>query len=160
MAKAGKKKSARLPKWNDCNLVELKDESSLAACLWHFAIRDRQLSQKARTLHGEDAPMPSMQVEQAWRQFFSKRLNLTWLASEHLYLRVLHLPACEDHDEIKQILEFQLEKNQSSSRSSNRLVLRAASMPGSQSANCPTSPGRVTCHRIPSEQARYLGLPD
>jgi hypothetical protein len=110
MAKAGKKKSARLPKWNDCNLVELKDESSLAACLWHFAIRDRQLSQKARTLHGEDAPMPSMQVEQAWRQFFSKRLNLTWLANEHLYLRVLHLPACEDHDEIKQILEFQLEK--------------------------------------------------
>ena len=107
MATGKKKKKPKLQKWNDCNLIQFRESE---ARLWHFAVSEKQVTQKSQLTHSESTPLPQAQVEQAWRQFFKKRLNLSWIPSEHLYLRVIDMPACEDREETRQMLEFQLEK--------------------------------------------------
>ena len=107
MATGKKKKKPKLQKWNDCNLIQFRESE---ARLWHFAVSEKQVTQKSQLTHSESTPLPQTQVEQAWRQFFKKRLNLSWIPSEHLYLRVIDMPACEDREETRQMLEFQLEK--------------------------------------------------
>ncbi len=107
MVTGKKKKKPKLQKWNDCNLIQFRESE---ARLWHFAVSEKQVTQKSQLTHSESTPLPQAQVEQAWRQFFKKRLNLSWIPSEHLYLRVIDMPACEDREETRQMLEFQLEK--------------------------------------------------
>ena len=102
-----KKKKQRKQKWNDCNVIQVFPDLKR---LWHFNVTDKQVSQKAKLNHTEETPIPPKQVEQTWRQFLQKRLNIAWLPAEHLFLRVVHLPKGEDLDETRQMLEFQLEK--------------------------------------------------
>ena len=107
MGTTAKKKKKRNQKWNDCNVVQVFPDLKR---LWHFNVTDKQVAQKAKLNHTEEKPIPPKQVEQTWRQFLQKRLNITWLPAEHVFLRIVHLPKGEDLDETRQMLEFQLEK--------------------------------------------------
>lgn len=107
MGTPAKKKKTRKQKWNDCNVIQVFPDLKR---LWHFNVTDKQVTQKAKLNHTEEKPIPPKQVEQTWRQFLQKRLNIAWLPAEHVFLRIVHLPKGEDADETRQMLEFQLEK--------------------------------------------------
>ncbi|MBL6844409.1 MAG: hypothetical protein ISQ73_13265 [Verrucomicrobiae bacterium] len=107
MEAATKKKKQRKQRWNDCNVIQVFPDLKR---LWHFSVAEKQVVQKAKLNHSGETPIPPKQVEQTWRQFLQKRLNIAWLPAEHIFLRIVNLPKGEDLDETKQMLEFQLEK--------------------------------------------------
>jgi hypothetical protein len=53
--------------------------------------------------------LPSKTVAKGWQTLIQNRLNIAWLPSGHVYLRVIHLPAASP-DELPGMLELQLEK--------------------------------------------------
>lgn len=102
-----KKKKARKQKWTDCNVMHVTPD---AKQLLYFSVSEKQVAQKSKLKHSEETPLPPRQIEQTWRQFLHKRLNIAWLPAEHIFLRIVHLPKGEDLAETRQMLEFQLEK--------------------------------------------------
>ena len=104
-----KPKKAKLKKWNDCNVIQLETASRK---LWHFSVSDKQTNLKSSLSLEQAESIPSKQVEKTWKQLLSPRLNIAWIPSEHIFLRVINLPKAEEEEteELTQMLEFQLEK--------------------------------------------------
>ena len=107
MPKPKQHKKLRKERWNDCNVIHALPDLKR---LWHFGVSEKKLTQKARSNHPGVEPIPPQQIEQIWRQFLQKRLNIALLPADKVFLRVVHLPKGEDADEMRQMLEFQLEK--------------------------------------------------
>src|SRR5262249_57228557 len=57
----------------------------------------------------EGEPLPSHIVNKDWRALWQRKLNVAWLAPEHVFLRVVHLPRSEMGETLSMI-ELQLEK--------------------------------------------------
>jgi hypothetical protein len=89
-----------------CNVLEV---GAQARQVWQFDARGGSyvLSREQTCLDGE--PLPSKIVGKDWRSFFQPRLNIAWLPSEQVFLRVIQLPK-SDPNETFSMVELQLEK--------------------------------------------------
>ena len=78
--------------------------------LWRFAISGRgktNLTQEHTELPEEN--MPAKVVAKGWRDIWKPRVNVAWLPSDKVFLRVAEFPA-SSHEELLSMVELQLEK--------------------------------------------------
>ena len=92
--------------YHACNVLEVGPQ---ARQVWQFDVRGGSyvLGREQTCLDGE--PLPSKIVGKDWRSFFQPRLNIAWLPSEQVFLRVIQLPK-GDPNETFSMVELQLEK--------------------------------------------------
>lgn len=95
-----------MARWNTCNILHLAPD---AKRLWQFDAKGGgfALGREQRIPHTE--PLPSKFVAKSWSSFLKPRLNIAWLPLEHVFLRVVELPA-SNADELHSMVELQLEK--------------------------------------------------
>jgi len=91
---------------HSCNVLEVGSE---ARQIWQFDARGGGyvLSREQTCLESE--ALPRNLVAKDWRSLFQPRLNIAWLPSEHVFLRVAQLPK-SDFDETFSMVELQMEK--------------------------------------------------
>ena len=95
-----------MSRWNSCNILHLAPE---AKRLWHFDAKGKGfvLGRELRVPHTET--LPSALVGKSWASLWQPKLNIAWLPSESVFLRVVELPAA-NADETFSMVELQLEK--------------------------------------------------
>ncbi len=96
----------RKKKWHECNVAQA---GNTAACLWQFHISDRHYALKSEIAETAGNSLPRKAAGKTWRQLLRQRLNIAWLPENCAFLRVIQMPECEA-EELRQMLEFQLEK--------------------------------------------------
>ena len=77
--------------------------------LWQFEAKGRGfvLNREQASFVGQ--PLPARLISKDWRSLWQRKLNIAWLPSEHVFLRVAQFPA-SDFDETVAMVELQLEK--------------------------------------------------
>jgi hypothetical protein len=91
---------------HSCNVL---DPGPAERHLWNFQIdRDEAKLQREEALP-PNAVLPEKLVVKDWHDLYQPKLNIAWLPSEQVFLRVVQLPAV-DRQELLSMLEFQLEK--------------------------------------------------
>ncbi len=95
-----------MARWNSCNILHLAPD---AKRLWQFDAKGGgfALGREQRVPHAE--PLPGKFVAKSWSSLWSPRLNVAWLPPEHVFLRVVELPA-SNPGELLSMVELQLEK--------------------------------------------------
>lgn len=95
-----------MARWTSCNILHLAPE---AKRLWQFDAKGGGfvLGREQRIPHTE--PVPSKFAAKSWSSLLHPRLNIAWLPPEHVFLRVIELPA-SNADELYSMVELQLEK--------------------------------------------------
>ena len=91
---------------HSCNVLEV---GAQARQVWQFDARGGSyvLSRDQTCLDGES--LPAKIIGKDWRSFFQPRLNIAWLPSENVFLRVAQLPK-SDANETFSMVELQMEK--------------------------------------------------
>ena len=98
--------SKRKKKWHECNVVQIAEP---AAHLWQFNASGRNFALKSETTEADGNPLPQKIVGKTWQNLIQGKLNIGWIPEDQVFLRTVQLPEC-DPEELKQMLEFQLEK--------------------------------------------------
>lgn len=95
-----------MARWNSCNILHLAPD---AKRLWQFDAKGKDfvLGREQRVPHGET--LPGKLVAKSWSSLWQPKLNVAWLPSESVFLRVVELPAASA-DETFSMVELQLEK--------------------------------------------------
>jgi hypothetical protein len=93
-----------MPRWNSCNVLL---PGSAARHLWQFGGGRFNLLRTESKLPTE--PLPDKLVAKDWQTLFQPRLNIAWIASDKVFLRVLQLPKA-DAEETRSMVDLQLEK--------------------------------------------------
>ena len=94
---------------HSCNVL---DSSPAARHLWQFLVEKNEIKPgREETLPVDQSLPPKLApvVQKDWRDLYQPKLNIAWLPAEHVFLRVVQLPAV-DRAELLSMLEFQLEK--------------------------------------------------
>ena len=93
-------------RWHSCNVLQVGPE---ARQLWQFDARNGGfvLNREQTSFAGEG--LPGRIINKDWRALWQRKLNVAWLAPEHVFLRVVQLPA-SDFNETLSMVELQLEK--------------------------------------------------
>jgi hypothetical protein len=96
----------KLQKVHSCNVLQIAAEERQ---LWQFGAQNGGfvLSRQQTSVPGE--ALPKHLVAKSWRTLFQPKLNVAWLPSEQVFLRVAHLPR-SDFSETLAMVELQLEK--------------------------------------------------
>jgi len=91
---------------HSCNVLQMAGD---AQHLWRFQADNGgfTLDRQQTTLTGE--LLPAKLVAKDWRTLFQNKLNIVWLPSEQVFLRVAHFPR-SDFNETLAMVELQLEK--------------------------------------------------
>jgi len=94
-----------MARWHSCNILQV----GAARRVWQFDARktDCPLNREQAVTAGQ--PLPENLVAKSWTTLWQPKLNVAWLAAEHVFLRVVHLPQA-DLAETRAMVEFQLEK--------------------------------------------------
>ncbi len=103
--KAARGKSAGAPV-HSCNVLRLEPA---AQHIWTFETRGGGLGFRHEHQAGLDARLPEHVIAKDWHHLFQRKLNVAWLPPEHVFLRIIHLPA-SNFEETLSMVEFQLEK--------------------------------------------------
>ena len=85
------------------------DSSPAERRLWQFSVEKDDLKLESETTVSGNAPLPEKIVQKDWHELYQPKLNIAWLPTEQVFLRVVQLPAV-DRPELLSMLEFQLEK--------------------------------------------------
>ena len=95
-----------MARWNSCNLLHLAPD---AKRLWQFDVKGSRiaLSREHRVSHAE--PFAPKGIAKSWATLWQPRLNIAWLPSDSVFLRVIELPA-SNFEETLAMVELQLEK--------------------------------------------------
>jgi len=95
-----------MARWHSCNILYLAPD---AKRLWQFDAKGKgfALKREQRVPHAET--LPSHLVSKSWASLWQPRLNVAWLPSESVFLRVVELPSASA-DETFSMVELQLEK--------------------------------------------------
>ena len=79
------------------------------ARLWQFNASERGFALKSETTEEDGNPLPQKIVGKTWQNLIQGKLNIGWIPEENVFFRAVQMPEC-DPEELKQMLEFQLEK--------------------------------------------------
>ncbi|HLX71362.1 MAG TPA: hypothetical protein VKV04_17180 [Verrucomicrobiae bacterium] len=93
-------------RWHFCNVLSVAADTRH---LWQFDARNANfnLSRDQTARNGEQLP-PNL-VGKSWSTLVQKKLNVAWLPSENVFLRVAQFPAAAP-EETRSMVELQLEK--------------------------------------------------
>jgi hypothetical protein len=93
-------------RWSAANILYLAPD---AKRLWQFDAKGKGfvLGREQRVPHAE--PLPASWIAKSWASLWQPRLNVAWLPSDSVFLRVVELPAA-NADETFSMVELQLEK--------------------------------------------------
>lgn len=100
---AKKRKHAAI---HSCNVLKTAPESKL---LWQFGSRNNSLALSREQDCSADASLPSGIVGKDWTNLWQRKLNIAWIAPEHVFLRVIQLPQ-STFEETVSMVDLQLEK--------------------------------------------------
>jgi len=95
-----------MPRWNSCNILQIAPD---AGRLWQFDAKSGNfvLAREQKVVNGQS--FPSRHVAKSWSSLWQPKLNVAWLPSEEIFLRVIELPK-STFDETRAMVELQLEK--------------------------------------------------
>ena len=80
-----------------------------ARFLWQFGLRNNSLALSREQVCPNNAALPSGIVGKDWTNLWQRKLNIAWIAPEHVFLRVVQLPQ-STFEETVSMVELQLEK--------------------------------------------------
>lgn len=95
-----------MSRWNSCNILHIAPD---AKRLWQFDAKGKGFvpAREHRIPHAE--ALPAKLVAKSWASLWQPKLNVAWLPSESVFLRVVELPAA-NVEETTSMVELQLEK--------------------------------------------------
>ena len=95
-----------MSRWNSCNILHIAPD---AKRLWQLDAKGKGFvpAREHRVPHAE--ALPSNLVAKSWVHLWKPKLNVAWLPSESVFLRVVELPAAS-MEETTSMVELQLEK--------------------------------------------------
>lgn len=95
-----------MARWNTCNILHIAPD---AKRLWRFDAKgkDYVLGHEERVPHAN--ALPSRWVAKSWSSLWQPKLNMAWLPTDSVFLRVVELPAA-NAEETHSMVELQLEK--------------------------------------------------
>lgn len=96
----------KAPRWQTCNVLQSEPQQRR---LWQFEPEGQTVRLLTERKSELSERLPPRVVGKTWRNLWRPKVNAAWLPAEHVFLRVLHLPACEPR-ELPAMVEFQLEK--------------------------------------------------
>jgi hypothetical protein len=94
------------PRWHSCNVLAVGAD---ARQLWEFFTGNGQASRGSHHRLPLTQPLPAATITKDWRALWRGKLNIAWLPTEQVFLRVVHLPT-QDPAELQAMLELQIEK--------------------------------------------------
>jgi hypothetical protein len=99
-------KKPRVPTPHSCNVLQV---ATGFRQLWQFSTRNNQINLVAHRKLGPQEPLPAKAVAKDWSTIFQSKLNIAWLPTDQVFLRVVQLPAAE-LQELLSMVELQMEK--------------------------------------------------
>jgi len=94
-----------MARWRFCNVLQSRSE---IRNLWQFSAAGKFNLQRHETKLGKEK-LPEKLVARDWQTLFQPRLDVAWLSSHKVFLRVVQLPKA-DLAETQSMLDLQLEK--------------------------------------------------
>lgn len=95
-----------MARWHSCNVLQ---SGADARRLWQFDARNGDFKLNREQTAPADGTLPGHLVNKSWRSLWQPRLNVAWLSSDNVFLRVVHLPL-SSVEETLAMVELQLEK--------------------------------------------------
>jgi hypothetical protein len=93
-------------RWHSANVL---DVGVVSRRLWQFSVHDGKFNvTREQALSPNEAP-PDNVVAKSWSAIWQPKLNIAWLPSDKVFIRVVHLPA-SDFAETISMVDLQLEK--------------------------------------------------
>ena len=93
-------------RWNHFNILHTEGDQRY---LWQFEHDGDGVAVAAQRQCTIVEPLPAGMVRKGWSNFWQPAINVAWLPTNQVFLRVVQLPACEP-SELPAMVEFQLEK--------------------------------------------------
>ncbi len=91
---------------HSCTVLKTDPDAKL---LWQFGLRNNSLTLSREQICPNNAPLPSGIVGKDWTNLWQRKLNIAWIAPEHVFLRVAQLPQSSFAETVSMV-ELQLEK--------------------------------------------------
>ena len=95
-----------MARWHSCNILQIASDAN---CLWQFDAKGGGFALNREHRAALDEPLPSRLIAKSWSSLWQPRLNVAWLPSENVFLRVIELPK-SSFEETFAMVELQLEK--------------------------------------------------
>ena len=97
---------AKNRQWSACNIVQVSDGGGR---LWQFEARGGGFNLVREQKLASTETLPARHVAKSWSSLWQPKLNVAWLPSEEIFLRVVELPK-SNFEETRSMVELQLEK--------------------------------------------------
>ena len=91
---------------HSCNVLQVTAENRQ---LWQFQFDEGRPNLQAEYVSPSSEPLPGNSAVKDWRALWQPKVNIAWLPSDQVFLRVVQLPASE-YSELLAMVELQLEK--------------------------------------------------
>ncbi len=75
-----------MSRWHSCNVLQTAPDANR---LWQFDAKSGALNREASSVSGQ--PLPARHVMKSWASLYQPRLNIAWLPSENIFLRVIEM---------------------------------------------------------------------
>ncbi|MDB4459288.1 hypothetical protein N9059_01825, partial [bacterium] len=96
-----------MARFNACNILR---QDATTSDLWRFGASGK-IPKKVAHISGDPSEnLPKSTFVKGWKTLWSQRINIGWLPMEKVFLRVVQIPRCETPEEMRSMVEFQLEK--------------------------------------------------
>jgi hypothetical protein len=89
-----------------CNVLQAEAEPRQ---LWQFDARNGSFALNRQQTAAPGEPLPARIIAKDWRSLFQRKLNVAWVPSDQVFLRVAQFPL-SDFKETLSMVELQLEK--------------------------------------------------
>src|SRR6266487_3455542 len=95
-----------MARWYSCNVLQ---PGAQIRHLWQFSAGGNKFNLLKSESKLPSEPLPERLVGKDWSSLLQPRLNIAWLSSEKVFLRVVQLPKA-DAAETHSMIDLQLEK--------------------------------------------------
>jgi hypothetical protein len=138
-----------MARWHSCNILQTGADRRV----WQFDARKAELTLNREQAAAAGQPLPENLIAKSWTSLWQPKLNVAWLAAEHVFLRVVHLPKA-DLAETRAMVEFQLEKL--SPIPVTQMVWSLHVLPATATKPAPASPSEATADAKPEEELQTI----
>ncbi len=90
-----------------CNILRQDSETS---DYWRFGMAGKNPRRSAQVSGDPSEHLPSGHFVKGWNALWSSIINIGWLPMDRVFMRVVRIPKCETVEEMRSMVEFQLEK--------------------------------------------------
>ena len=95
-----------MARWHSCNVLQVGRD---ARHLWQFSAGGDKFTLQREESKQPNEALPAKLVSKDWQSLFQPKLNIAWLPTDKIFLRVVQLPK-SDFVETQSMVELQLEK--------------------------------------------------